>query len=252
MEQFSFDSFEISNAPKYRCPSCALGILYLKDKMTLEEMADTKHQHDHPEYGHEWVTYSFNAKLECNDKDCQEIVFMIGKATPEEVYLDEPTQYQHQIVTYCFPKYFHPHLNIFDIIETVPEPVKNMIEKSFELFFSDLDSCGNRIRAAIEVLLDELGIPRDDLSKKIDFIPLARRINKLPPIHSKIKDYLTAIKWLGNIGTHGQDSLTRNNILMAYEVIEHVLDELYKVDKDKAHIVKFITDINATRGKNLG
>ncbi len=44
---------------------------------------------------------------------------------------------------------------------------------------------------------------------------------------------LFAIKWLGNAGSHSLDEVSFDDVMDAYELISHVLDELYLSRKKK-------------------
>jgi hypothetical protein len=65
-------------------------------------------------------------------------------------------------------------------------------------------------------LLDELKIPREYENKKGEVKPasLHFRIENLPQEYEMIKALLLAIKWLGNVGSHGNDGLSKKKQLM--------------------------------------
>nr|WP_240915911.1 DUF4145 domain-containing protein [Pseudoalteromonas sp. Z1A2] len=123
-----------------------------------------------------------------------------------------------------------------------------MLNKSFALFFCDSDSCGNRIRACIEFLLDELKIPRVHRNKDDKEIrsSLHYRIEHLPEKHEKIKGLLLAIKWLGNVGSHGNEGLTKKVTIDAYEILKLVLDIVYKPSDE--NIFDLAHKINEAKG----
>jgi len=47
---------------------------------------------------------------------------------------------------------------------------------------------------------------------------------------------ILAIKWLGNAGSHGHAEVTMDDVMDAYELTEHILEEIYepKLKKLKA------------------
>ncbi|UBI32352.1 DUF4145 domain-containing protein (plasmid) [Acinetobacter variabilis] len=56
------------------------------------------------------------------------------------------------------------------------------------------------------------------------------RIEQDVPTHvilSPYKDYLMAIKWLGNSGSHDLEEITLQDIMDVYEIMEFVLRNLY-------------------------
>ncbi|MPY24530.1 DUF4145 domain-containing protein [Shewanella sp. YLB-07] len=247
MKEFSNRAFNVKHVPQWECPTCQKGLLEVSGSLKLEEQADTLHSHDHPEYSHEWVSFTVQGALKCNNRRCLEHVMMVGNGSVDlEQYYDERGQTQGEYHTYCEPKYFQPHLKIFNIPEYVPQNIAAMLDKSFALFFCDSDSCGNRIRACVEVLLEEVGIPK--LNEKQKFVSLDSRIKQLAEKDDEVKVLLLAIKWLGNIGTHGADDLSRKDTLDAYKIMQRVFEFLFKPEDDHSEIHELAVRIVKARG----
>ena len=57
---------------------------------------------------------------------------------------------------------------------------------------------------------------------------------------------LLAIKWIGNEGSHPEKSLTKNDVIDLYEILEHVLSELFE-NKSKTILAK-AKKINKAKG----
>ncbi|MEN4912709.1 DUF4145 domain-containing protein [Erwinia amylovora] len=77
----------------------------------------------------------------------------------------------------------------------------------------------NAIRIALEELMTALGVP--------EMRSLHLRIEALTEQFSEHKAALMAIKWLGNAGSHEQDSVSVFDIDQAYRIIEFVLSKIY-------------------------
>jgi len=250
MKNFLQEEFNIEHLPQWFCPTCKIGILEIGDKAAdIEQTAESVGLKWHPEYCHEFVEYTINALLKCNNKKCCETVMTIGSGRVDEHHYDLGYgEYEHEFVTLFRPSYFQPSLNIFNAPEKVPENITKMLNKSFALFFCDSDSCGNRIRACIEFLLDNLDMPREHEDKKGKIIrsTLHYRIEHLPEEYEKIKGLLLAIKWLGNVGSHGNDGLTKKETIDVYEILKVVLDIIYK--PSDAHIFDLANKINEAKG----
>jgi len=45
---------------------------------------------------------------------------------------------------------------------------------------------------------------------------------------------MLAIKWLGNAGSHAEGAVTLDDVMDAYDLIDHVLQELYTQKARKA------------------
>ncbi len=59
------------------------------------------------------------------------------------------------------------------------------------------------------------------------------------------KEFLLAIKWLGNAGSH-PDIITTDDVMDTYEIMEHVLENIYE-NKEK-NIRKIAKRINKRKG----
>ena len=249
MNEFLPDVFSMEQLPQWSCPTCSIGLLELNDaslkvELNAESLAFQDHYGHEPEYDQHTICFH----LRCNNKKCCESVMATGSGGTEleQYYLDNGDTHSQYNIIYN-PQYFHPHLKIFNAPEAMPEVIENMLNKSFSLFFCDSDSCGNRIRACVEFLLDELKVPREYENKgKVNRASLHSRIENLPQDYEKIKELLFAIKWLGNVGSHGNEGLTKKETIDAYEILKVVLDILYRPSDD--HVFELAKKINEAKG----
>ncbi|MBK6965344.1 MAG: DUF4145 domain-containing protein [Bacteroidales bacterium] len=140
------------------------------------------------------------------------------------------------------PKYFYPSLNIIPVFPFYPYKLSKELNNSFSHFFSDLTSCANKIRICVEVLMDEKGINKTEIVKnKRRYISLHRRIELFKLRFPEVGESLSAIKWIGNSGSH-HDKLTKDDILDAYTLLDFGIRKLYN-NPEKA-IKKLAEDIN--------
>jgi len=129
--------------------------------------------------------------------------------------------------------------------EAVPIEVRKQIDHSFAVFWSDLESCANKLRASVEKLLDHVGIRRTAIrNSQRKLLSLHARIQLSATRHYAFANELMAIKWLGNAGVHSSN-ITREDILDAYEMIEHVLREMY--EQPGKRIARIARTINKTK-----
>ena len=54
------------------------------------------------------------------------------------------------------------------------------------------------------------------------------RIDLLPDLYQDLKELLTAVKWLGNAGSHEGSIVVRRDVCDAYDLLEYVLTEIYE------------------------
>jgi hypothetical protein len=148
-----------------------------------------------------------------------------GQDGYEEIFYDD----------YFTPRYFTPHLRIFSLPKNAPAEVAEEIENSFSLFFSDPSSAANHIRIAIENLLTHLKIKRYDTNRgRRTYLSLHKRIELLPRKFEHLKDLFFAIKWLGNAGSHSNKSISADDVLDAYELMDELLVEIISSKRKKA------------------
>lgn len=219
-----------SSLPSWACPTCRKSVLRIKPgTFHREETRLSREAHDHEAWDPEWIRYTYACLLECTNDSCKEVVASAGRGSVDyDITFDRNGEPNYEYADFFNPLFFHPHLNIFDIPSTCPASVQEELEKSFKQFFSSPDAALNSARAAVEHLVTELGVKRFQTQNgKRRPVNLHARINMLGAQHSHIKDLLIAIKWLGNAGSHSGAEISIDDVMDSYELIEHVLDELY-------------------------
>ena len=201
------------------CPSCNKGNLQYKNKKIQSETNYSKH---FARFSSGRCEHVVSFHLICTK--CEEVVAVTGISLED----DEGKGFT--------PNHFYPALNIINIPIKCPKDIVKELKKSFSLFWVDENSCANSIRKSVEVLLDNLGIRRQ----------IIRDNGKKP-----ISQYLSAIKWGGNIGSHSSN-LSKEKVLSLYEIINKVLIDLYgEEQKEKNRINMEVSAINTSKGNNL-
>ena len=231
-----------------KCPKCKDGYLFKTNIFETKETACSKERllqddyFENSDYLHRFVGF-----LNCNNKFCAEIYTVTGI-----VYLeDEPEEDQYGgYFMSNYKKYkpfiFTPSLEIFPLKLSYPEKVKAELIKSFNLFFLDIESCANKIRNTIEIILNELKVKKTIKNKnqKREYIFLHSRIKEFEKVNKEIGALLLSVKWIGNNGSHF-DSLKIDDILDAYDFIKLALDKLF--DKTEKDLFKKAKKINKTK-----
>lgn len=222
--------FSQSRSPDWMCPTCSKGVLRIKkDTFHSEETRDSRGAHGHEAWDPEWIRYVYSCLLECTNDQCKEIVTNLGKGdVGYDVTEDHNGNMEQVFADFFRPLFFEPALVLIQIPDNCPTQVADPLNDSFRLFFSNPSAASNNVRVALEELLTELCVKRFVVkNKKRFFIPLHSRIGLLPPKYADIKDLFVAIKWLGNAGSHAGGVVTLDDVMDAYELIEHVLQEIY-------------------------
>jgi Domain of unknown function (DUF4145) len=246
-----------SNLPSWPCPSCQSGTLTLKKEAFINlETGVSEKSHDHEAREPDWIDERFVGLLVCQNETCGEIVAIGGRSHIDE-YVDfvdhDDYELQEQSWDRAYrPTFMYPAPPVFPIPEKCPEAVADELKKSFSLFWSDTGSCANRLRAAVEALLTDRKIPRTMINKKgkRERISLHARIEIFKQTDTRSAEYLSAIKWIGNAGSHANvDELSRDDLLSGFDLFEHVVELTY-VKREK-HLKKLARDINSRKGRPI-
>jgi len=104
------------------------------------------------------------------------------------------------------------------------------MRSAFSLYYHDKNSCAGKIGIALETLMDHLNIPTHwvDKKKKSHRHSLHERIEKYEKYQPEIARNLLALKWLRNTAVHENVNITREDVLDAFEIIEHELIEIFE------------------------
>lgn len=228
----SWFNFYRDELPDWQCPTCGKASLELNpDEFHVLDSGETANLRASDDFDSDWVRYRFSAVLRCSNRRCNEVVAMLGGGHVEEEYVPNEKRQWESAYRNCFqPSFFEPCLIPISIPENTPEDVRTSLDRSFSLIFANRDAAANQLRVALEVLLDEQEVKARD--KNDELLRLGVRIeNHLQGDLLKYKDRLSAIQWIGNDGSHGNDAITGRDLLAALELIESVLIALYPSTK---------------------
>lgn len=244
--------FNSDSEIEWNCPNCNNKSLKIvnEDFKSEETASSVKFRSENEDWEIEWIQLNFNGRLHCSS--CFKSIFFMGKGHPEHngYYDYELDAYQEEYINTFTPTFFQPTLNLFEIPEKCPDLVKNEISDSFKLYWCDLPSCANKIRIALEVLLNTEKVKKYETSNgKRKPISLHKRINLFS--NTEVRDILLAIKWIGNTGSHNGSSLETIDILETYRLLEYSLNKLYNnEEKELKKISKEINKRKGTRKRN--
>jgi hypothetical protein len=233
--------FEI--LPNFICPHCEdekLG----EDKSNILE-ADTEGSRFAVNQTGLRETY-FSKLLRCNDREfCGQVVLVSGEKrvfdTGEKFMNYDTGKVESDYKQMLLVNYINPPINIINLTRKIPLNIKKLIEKSFSLFWIDENSCANKIRHSLELLMDEFSINKSyTLHKRIDLF------SKENPHFSSLAELLLALKWIGNEGSHSGHDLKREHLIEGYEILEAIFDKLYS--EKFAVLLNKAKEINKNKG----
>ncbi|KNE28175.1 hypothetical protein AFM18_08395 [Achromobacter spanius] len=155
-------------------------------------------------------------------------MLLVGEATDDAYhYFDENTgEEEHGHFEVVYPKYLYPAVSLINVPDAAPATIRQALDEAAELFWVSGQATVNALRKAVECLMTDQGIPGFGADKK--FVPLHDRIVEFSKAHPDFKNLLTAVKLLGNAGSHEDVPDDLDGMLFdALEIVEFVLVNLY-------------------------
>lgn len=212
--------------PPLPCPRCGKAKLSRKGEIQrlepahiTRELADQNLQGDCSEG-------SFIAFMVCNGVWCGEVVTVAGDYRWDEIVQQWNDEEEQRVTTYDYRiSSMRPGPPLIETPKKLNNDAKRHLKMAFELFWVDHASCANRLRIVVEYLLDQFGIEREN--GKGDFLNLATRIERLTKTKPDQADFLNALRWLGNAGSH-DGFVDFDDLLSCFDMLEHAMIELFE------------------------
>ena len=240
-------SFQISAIPKHwKCPNCKKGGLVLQKDRHIKNVISECRTVDHI---YDYAVYRFVGLLQCDNKACEDVINIAGTASDEdyEDYDKEGFPYMGIRIGYEV-NYFYPPLMILDLPNELDNKIKDVLIKAFGHYWNDLESSANKIRIAIEMILDDLGVKKFTINKNNKRVAISThsRIILFGVDNSDVASKMLAIKWIGNDGSHVGGELSRSDLFTDFELLDYIIEKLY-TDRDK-RLAKIASQINKNKG----
>ncbi|WP_252975324.1 DUF4145 domain-containing protein [Janibacter melonis] len=122
----------------------------------------------------------------------------------------------------------HPAMDLLTLPEAAPEEVRDGVRLASRVFFTDHGLAATALRGTVERFLTSAGVPSKD--SKGNFQSLAHRIKewgKADPDRRRIVPLLTAIRWLGNEGTHEDSKLEPGEVITGIQVLDGAFYQIF-------------------------
>ncbi|MFE9481280.1 DUF4145 domain-containing protein [Streptomyces spororaveus] len=242
---------DVKEWPDIPCPTCGRGSLSSVTGTFVMEESETSKRWQAEQWDHwepDWIHGGFHCVLRCGKSTC-DLVRVTGemRLVAEQ---DERGHWDGQSWVHEFrPLFFHPALPLLQTHEAAPEVVLQRVSAASAVLWADPSSAANRLRSAVEALMDDQGIPRKGSGRRGPFdLTLHKRIENLAsakPAYSDAAEMILAVKWIGNVGSH-EDALKVSNVLDGAEILDFVLTEIY--DKSRDSIKRLAAEITARKG----
>jgi len=221
-------------ATKLQCPHCNNGKLRLNkaDLIRKQYQSNINFMEENYENNSSLFEKSIVAGiLTCSNLDCKEYVSFMGEIFVKEVEIEDEVYDVDTIDMYNL----YPMVHLIPIHIEYPKEIQELLVESFELYLKHPSSCVNKLRILVEKILDDLAVPEEKTAG-------LRINNHLQPINPKVADYLTALKWVGNEGSH-DTVIKQSDLPEIYSILHKVLDLIYlKSDETLDYIVDTINE----------
>lgn len=227
--------------PSWPCPICNTGIL-LKERDSINQLyTEETLMAQRPKLYHTEAMYEFRfaGYLKCSH--CSERTVIAGNGIAVDEF-NNPVRavYLGKKISIFRPHYFEPVLHLIDLPPSISREVQELVVKSFMMYWLDLDTCANKIRQALELIVKERGATGKDLHPQIESLRAT--------IGEKITNRLLALKWIGNEGSHAGRPFEKSEILDAYDLLEDVLTQLYPDPMDEERRENLVQKIISNKG----
>ena len=222
-EKFWNRELHLFEIPKFQCPNCTKGLLISTVEKTIKQHTEQSIRAYELTGEPEFLEGQFITIISCNNPDCKEITSMAGKTkivqfgwdngldpdTHEELHSPGP-KYE----TIYEVNYLNPAINLIEVPKNTPTDITEVIHESFTLFWIDEGACGNKVRSTVENLLDSQKVKKYVTNKKgkRQRLKLHQRLESFKDKEPEIANYLMALKWVGNEGSHSKSNLNRKKV----------------------------------------
>ncbi|HDT6090765.1 DUF4145 domain-containing protein (plasmid) [Raoultella ornithinolytica] len=243
-------SFTEDNIPEWLCPACmAPSLELLPGSFHSQHSAYSLHNRREDWYDYDHEEFVFTCILQCRRSSCRESVAVSGSGRGER----EPDERQEDMVYYTLyrAKSFTPPLPVFSLPEDCPEDVKCQLKMAASLLPISGSAALNSMRIALELLLDNMEIPRFSMdSGKPWPIKLGTRIERFKDKLGPHYETFHALKDIGNHASHSDATIRQSHIEGACSLMEDLIKQLFDKATDFSSIARMLqTSYGRNRAK---
>ncbi|HEK0674096.1 TPA: DUF4145 domain-containing protein [Proteus mirabilis] len=243
---FTFNFFTVDSLPDWRCPACARQTLeFVPDSLKTGSTARARHYANDPDFSPDDDETIFTCLLQCNQKNCQQLVVVSGDGYYEREY-DGYSSYDFHYISIYRPRYFYPPIHLFTPCDSYPEKIKEQLLELSAQLPGHPQAAINTLRTTLEIILDDFKIPRD---KNEHYLSLDKRISLIPLEYKYMENGFRALKWLGNTGSHNLKKVSNEDIEGACIMLDDFLLKIYSLPIDHRATIARLTENHNPRAK---
>lgn len=219
-----------ADLPGLPCPCCMTGKLKLvADGLAILEPKYSSDYRATDDWEPDNTVERWSATLRCDETACGEIVHMIGDTETVEAEIALPGgRVEHGLEDVLHIQAVFPAPALFRVSDKVPRKVSEQLKLAFRMYWTDVSACVARLRTSVEALLDNQRVPKERKLKNGDMhrMSLKERIDVFTA-GAPHKEQLQGLRNIGNLGTHGTDDVTHEDLFDAIDVLEFVLTGIF-------------------------
>lgn len=242
----------LTYCPPWPCPICNEGTLALtKDSVQSKEGVRSQRARNHDDWDPDWIEYSFTAWAQCTHSSCQQNFAIAGRGGITQMEVDGLDGPDFDWLDVFEPLVCHPMPDIFVLPPKCSTEIAQELRGAFFLYWSQTAASANRLRVALELLLNHAGVQKTKKANNGQVnLSLHARLDIYAQKEQVVGSQLMALKWLGNSGSHGGGVVSREDLLDAFEIMEHALLEIIeKRSKYVATLAKNLTKKHSKKKK---
>ncbi|WP_155058463.1 DUF4145 domain-containing protein [Streptomyces blattellae] len=249
-ERFERGKFEklagpFSEWPALLCPLCSQ--ITLEPEINEFESATSAAARNTDDWDPTDASGFFYGELKCPRTPCGNRYVVAGSWTydwgPANVSGSEEDPY---LVAYKV-KHILPELPLIELPDGAPAGLQPMISAASASLLSDPSASANRIRSAIDCILDHKGVRKFPQGNRKKRLTTHARIELFRDKNPSAADQLMAMKWIGNVGSHESEVMPLAWVLDGIEHFAKAVEIVY--DTKEKELMRRAAIINKKGGK---
>lgn len=168
-----------------------------------------------------WKYGYFHGILRCSRTPCGNTHAVMGEWSEQAEDVVSSDVAPDPLIAGYSVRHILPPLPLMDLPDGAPSELENSLILVSATLLSDTNAAANRMRAVVEQLLDYLRVQKFPPGRRAEKYRLTThaRILALQANNVEAAEWLMAIKWIGNAGSHEGKALTIANVLDGVEFL---------------------------------
>jgi Domain of unknown function (DUF4145) len=223
-----------SEFPVLLCPVCRRISLELAYESF--ESPESRAGHDDENWDPTWDHGYFYGSLTCPRTPCSNKYAIAGRWRTDYAVISNGMSGSSDgadFVNYLSVTYILPAFPLMDYPDDVPDKVREAVAGAAQVVLSDASAAANRLRTAIEVLLDAKQVRQFKTGSRSERLNTHTRIELFGRTDASAAQHLMAMKVIGNVGSHEREILPLSEVLAGMEHFARALEIIYdRKEKD--------------------